>query len=131
MKRTLLYLCLLSLKLMGQTLPDKLLGQWYLDRIVKENQVLRPSIVNYWIKFDQNIITFNQAINICMCAPRKFENDSLLLSEASCTAKCCDERVDNFFNNLDYQGKIKFSIDTLIIDNKHGTFYLIKEIKKH
>ena len=129
MKRTIFYLSLLSLKLTGQPLPNKLLGKWHLDKIVKENQVLRSLAIEYWIKFDQTIITFNHAVNTCMCAPIKFENDSLSLTEISCTEICCDDRVDNFYKNLNYEGKIKFISDTLLIENTQGTYYLTKKSK--
>ena len=106
-----------------------LYGDWNLERIELNNEVLVPTKRDYYLYFSEDWITYNLEYNKCQTMDFSIQNKSIRINTIACTKICCDGRTDTISNYINYSGAYIIQNNQLIISNTESIVYLNRALE--
>ncbi len=106
---------------------SNLKGSWKLEKIVRSWTTNIPGKTEYYLNITDTLIWYNMEINTCTVYDFKITDSTIEYKGAPCTKICCDDRIDNLGDFLNYSGKYKIKDSLLTIENEKWTSYLIRQ----
>ena len=108
---------------------SELYGDWKLERIEINDEVLVPTKREYYLYFSEDWITYNFECNRCQTMDFSIQNNSIRINTIACTERGCGGRIDTISNYINYSGAYIIQNDQLIISNTESIIYLNRALE--
>tara|TARA_B110000091_G_C13431705_1_gene316301 strand:- start:49 stop:480 length:432 start_codon:yes stop_codon:yes gene_type:complete len=128
MKTQLIVVTFLSF-LQTENKVSELYGDWKLEKIELNEEVLIPTKRDYYLYFSEDWITYNLEYNKCQTMDFSIQNNSIWINRIACTEICCDGRSDTISNYINYSGAYIIQNNQLMISNSESIVYLNRAIE--